>query len=186
MNMKDTTLASPLPAAERARGLEEALDVFEAGVARSFVDVSRLAGLLMQLLALLREALVRFATSVAPATDLPDLAVVPETDIALAGNVARPMRVRGSRVASARPAVRGVVAADGLAAVVAQVSPSPDWMGARDWFAMEYVEFEWGRFSKSICRGVQICVHFVALSKQISMNKVLLVLILTRKGLLSC
>ena len=124
----------------------EALDVFEAGVARSFADGSRLAGLLMQLLALLREALVRFATRVAPATDLPDLAVVPETDIARAGTMARPMQVRGSRVASARPAVRGVAAADGLSAVVAQVSPSPGWMWARDWFAMEYVEFEWAGF----------------------------------------
>lgn len=164
MNVKDTIFPLPMPAAERAPGLGEALDAFEDGVARSFAEGSRLAGLLMQLLAMLREALARFGTSVSVDTVLTDLAAVSETDSARVRNVARPMRVRGIWVAPGLRVTRGVVAPDGVALGVVSVAQPPRWASARDAFSAEHEGFEWGRFSKSACPDGQFCALFVALS----------------------
>jgi hypothetical protein len=146
MNNKATTLSVPKPAA--TRGLGGTLDDFEAGLAQSFAEGSRLAWLLMQLLMMLRDALARFATSV-PATMV--VAVVAAVAPMDAFNVARPMlRARGGRGAAVRPAARGVVAADGVALAAVRMA-AVVWASVRDWFCSEWVGDERISFSKSLC-----------------------------------
>jgi hypothetical protein len=144
MNLKDTPLPAPMPAATRR--LVEAFEDFEAGLAQSAADGSRLARLLMQIFVLLREALARFANGVSA-----DAAMLAEAEASLAGvaDRARPTVARAPRVrvATGRPAARGVVAADGLVLVVA-----PFGARARDHVSMEWVRIEWAGFSKSSCR----------------------------------
>ena len=147
-----------MPAA--ARGLGEAFDDFEAGLAGSVADGSRIARLLMQLLVMLRDALARFAIGVAVDPVMADVAGVPEAALVGVLDVARPMRAQRARVGSARPATRRVVVAVGVAAVVAQVATTI-WARARDWFSLAWEGFAWPSFSNSVCRGAQTCVLFV-------------------------
>jgi hypothetical protein len=179
MNKEAPTFPAPMPAAARGQG--EVLDDFEAGVARSLGEGSRLARLLMQLLVMLREALARFAIGLAVDTAMADVAAIPAASLAGVLDVARPMRARRVRAASARPAARGVVVAAGRAAVVPPVAAIPGWARMRDGFSLEWVGFERVRFSKSVCRSAQTCVQFVTISKQTSTDQAFLVLFLPGK-----
>jgi hypothetical protein len=154
MNMKDPLFRTPMPAA--ARRLGETFDDFEAALARSVADGSRLARLLIQLLVMLREALVRFATGVSP--DKAMLAV-PGSAIADVADMARPIRARRVRAASRQLAARGLAAADGLVAVVVPVATTI-WARARDRFYLESVGIERVGFSKNLSLAwVNLC-HF--------------------------
>jgi hypothetical protein len=155
MNRKDCTFPAPQPAA--ARGLGEVFDDFEAGLARSVADGSRLARVLMQLLVMLRDALARFAAGVAAGTALADLAAVP------AASRPRPMRARDGRVASARAAALRVVVIVGVASAVAPVAMTI-WVWVRDGFAVQWAGDGQVGFSKSLCLGGKICVLFVTIS----------------------
>jgi hypothetical protein len=141
MNVKGPPFLTPMPPA--AQRLGETFDEFEAGLARSVADGSRLAQLLLQLLAMLREALARFALGVSADTAM---AAVPEAAVACVADRSRLIGARRVRVACARPAARGVVAADGLASVVVPVAPT---IRAHDWFIAQWVRIERVGFSNS-------------------------------------
>ena len=160
-----------------ARRLGEAFDDCEAGLAQSIADGSWLARLLMQLLVLLREALVRFASDVPSDTTM---VAVPDVSLARVADAARPMRARRARVASGRVAARGVLAADGLASVVVRVAAVMRAQ-ARNQFSSDWVGIEQLGFSKSLWLCGQICVLIVTISKQNSLNKVHLVLFVQQK-----
>jgi hypothetical protein len=160
MNMKDPPFRTPMPAA--ARRLGETFDDFEAALARSVADGSRLARLLIQLLVMLREALVRFATGVSPDTAM---LAVPGSAMADVADMARPMRARRIRAASRQLAARGLaaavglVAADGLTSVAVPVATTI-WARARDRFSWEWVGIERVGFSKNLSLAwVNLC-HF--------------------------
>ena len=146
MNFWDTTLQVPQPAA--ARGLGERLDDFEAGVARSFTEGSRLARLLMQLLAMLREALARFATHVAADAVVVNVAAMAQ--VGALDDVQPMMRTRGVRGAAVRQAVLRVVAGAGVASAAVRVA-AVIWASAHDWFSVNWVGSERIIFSKSAC-----------------------------------
>jgi hypothetical protein len=143
MNIEDLRFSTPMAAAER--GLGEALDDFEAGLARSFADGSRLVRLLIQLLTMLREALARFATTLPADPALAAVAAVPAADMARVADVERPMRARRVRVAPARVAARDV------ATVVVAILTLPGWAWALDRFCVGWVAVARVRFSKSSC-----------------------------------
>ena len=133
MNNEDMTF--PAPQLAPTRGLGERLDVFEAGLAQSLADGSRLAGLLMQLLVMLRDALARFGAMQLAEVILAEVAAVPAMD------GARPMRVQRVRAVLVRRARRGVVAAECLAPAAVRVAKAPGFVQARDRFAEKWPGF---------------------------------------------
>ena len=161
--MNDKAMTCPVPKPAAARGLGETLDDFEAGLARSVAEGSRIARLLMQVLAMLREALARFAARVSADALVADVAAVAPMGVM---DVARPLiRARGVRRGPVRPSALRVVTADGVASAAVRVA-TVAWPSVRDVFSSELVGFERVDFAKFVCMCGQFCVYFVTISKQ--------------------